>query len=96
MPQVDHCVGQGFECAVQITYVFESQQQAPKFAVPRVSFSGYRHVDALNVLCKDSITAYGWMLVCFTCAQVVVMRTIRSQASNERKKDFHGNPLVSN
>lgn len=34
MPQIDHRIGQGFECVVQSADVLEAQQQAPELVFP--------------------------------------------------------------
>jgi hypothetical protein len=34
MPQIDHRIGNGFECVVQLTETFKAQQQAPELVFP--------------------------------------------------------------
>ena len=34
VPQIDHCIGKGFECVVQLTETFKAQEQAPELVFP--------------------------------------------------------------
>ena len=32
--EIDHCIGEGLECVVQLTEAFEPEQQVAKFVLP--------------------------------------------------------------
>ena len=33
MPEIDHCIGKGLECVVQLTEAIEAEQQAPELVL---------------------------------------------------------------
>jgi hypothetical protein len=48
VPQIDHCIGKGFECVVQLTETFKAQEQAPELVFP-----GEQPLDGTEPLFED-------------------------------------------
>jgi hypothetical protein len=48
VPQIDHRIGNGFECVVQPTETFKAQQQAPELVFP-----GEKPLDGTEPLFED-------------------------------------------